>query len=259
MAEAFASGSHELQAPVMSMPRLNVDDEWFDDPRRTALGELIGPTIADGVALRMWRLAQTYYRVGLLVPAGLFDCAPYAKEFEQVGLASREPDGVYVKGRRDRFRWIKNRSEAGAKGGSKGKKEKKDTNAPSKQNEANESKAMQVQASSSPSSSSKKNSLVDPSESTLLWRHYETGIRAKGLEPVHEGAKTNRLLKTLIDDHGVEKAHTLITTYLNDPDEFVKAQAWSLGLLFSQRQKFLNRIGGTSQFGPVPLSQVRPI
>lgn len=100
------------------MPRLNIADIWFDDPRRTELGiKLKSTLIADGVALSMWRLAQTYFRVGLLVPVDQYKRMPFYIEFQESGLAEYFTDGVYIKGRDDAFDWIRKKQESGRKGG----------------------------------------------------------------------------------------------------------------------------------------------
>ena len=103
------------------MPRINVEDCWFDDPRRESLCQKLGP-LGDAIALRMWRLAQNYYRVKTLVPVHIFESALHWREFEEVGLAERRPEGVYVKGRGERFAWLAALSESGTRGGKTPKK-----------------------------------------------------------------------------------------------------------------------------------------
>ena len=139
------------------MPRLNIEDAWFDDPRREALTAKIG-IVADAVAIRMWRLAQTYFRAGLLVPVEIFETVPHAMEFEAVGLAIREPSGVYIKGQHDHFNWLRKRSEAGANGArvTNEKRAKKSQDAALRQNSANVSNEQQTTPSSSSSSSKDK-------------------------------------------------------------------------------------------------------
>jgi hypothetical protein len=142
------------------MPRLNVEDAWFDDPRRMAL--IRRGIDADGLAMRLWRLAQTYYRSGLLVPPCAFLAEPGALDFIDVGLACEEQDGIYVRGQDEHFRWLKLRSEAGKKGG----------NAPGKQNEATETKREQLEPSSSSSSSNTKNYVVSDDDLNGIYREY---------------------------------------------------------------------------------------
>jgi hypothetical protein len=130
-------------------PRINIEDEWFDDPRRADLDRQLGPA-SDGVALRMWRLAQTYFRVGRLVPVDLFERMPHWREFEAVGLAERRSEGVYIKGQSDRFDWLRVKQEAGRRGG-----QARADNA-RKQTQADSSTSKQTQPSSSSSSSENK-------------------------------------------------------------------------------------------------------
>jgi hypothetical protein len=87
------------------MPRINVGEDWFFDPRRTALMEKIGREV-DTVALEMWRLGQTYYcRERSLIPTKIFERAARWKEFEECGLAERRGDGVYIAGSAAQFEW----------------------------------------------------------------------------------------------------------------------------------------------------------
>ena len=116
------------------MPRLNVDDIWFDDPRRMKLGlKLNSFALADGVAINMWRLAQNYFRSGLLIPHDIFDDAEFSKEFLDVNLAVRCRLGVHVKGLHNAFEWIRKRQVSGCKGG-KSKRKKQMTPGASKRN-----------------------------------------------------------------------------------------------------------------------------
>ncbi len=155
------------------MPRLNIEDIWWEDPRRDLLVQRIG-FATDAVALKMWRLAQTYYRLGMLVPVELYHAVPHAEDFMAVGLAyyaSGQVDahgkqtqakgdnpkqtcaGVYIKGRDEYFGWLKARSEAGSAKKPKEKKPKKTRNAPGQQNEAKPNNPQQPETSSSISSS----------------------------------------------------------------------------------------------------------
>lgn len=101
-------------------------------------------------------------------------------------------------------------------------------------------------------------------ETTELWKHYAAGIRAKALEPVHDGAKTNTLCKRLVDSHGLDAAKCLVDAFLNDQEPFVRDNAWSIGLLASQQQKYLAkskyvRPVTVFDFGSDDASVVRPL
>jgi hypothetical protein len=225
-------------------PRINVEDDWFDDPRREILAGLIGGVAADGVALRMWRLAQTYYRAGLLVPVELFEKVPHAKEFEAAGLAARSEGGVYIKGQRDRFEWLKKRAESGKRGGEKSRPNsvKKSDDAPGKQTKANESKSKQMEPSSSTSSSASASSSVSSSASaskeqdkylatgaapTLAkgrtvptWEAYSGAYYDRyGTEPVRNRT-VNSQLASLVSRLGEKEAPHVAAFYVRHPDQF---------------------------------------
>lgn len=99
------------------MPRINVEDEWFDDPRRELLKGFVGEAV-DTVALAMWRLSQRYYRLEILVvPVEKFELMAHWDAFEKAKLARRENGGVYICGSRDRFSWLSEQRERGRLGG----------------------------------------------------------------------------------------------------------------------------------------------
>lgn len=98
------------------MARVNTEDCWWTDPRRTALGRL--GVDADGCALRAWKLAQDYWKNDRqLVPRALFETLDGASELIQVGLAEVRGEHVYVRGSSDYLGWIAERREAGRTGG----------------------------------------------------------------------------------------------------------------------------------------------
>ena len=100
------------------MPRINIEEEWFMDPRRDLLIEQLG-CLTDSIAIKMWRLSQNFHREGQLVPVALFERVPHWQEFEGAGLAERRETGVYIKGSAKHFQWlldgIEQRREAGKK------------------------------------------------------------------------------------------------------------------------------------------------
>jgi hypothetical protein len=101
------------------MPRINVEEDWYSNPRREALIKKVGNSLlADGVALSMWKLSQGYYQKGhLFIPPEIFEMIPYWKEFEECLLAKREKEGIYICGTKDNFLWMTRRKEAGRIGG----------------------------------------------------------------------------------------------------------------------------------------------
>lgn len=99
------------------MARINIEDAWLVDPRRAALAEAVGGDfdIADGAAVRFWRLAQNY--TDGVIPVETFEIAKRWREFEAARLATRTDDGVYIRGARDRHEWLNKKRDAGRIGG----------------------------------------------------------------------------------------------------------------------------------------------
>lgn len=226
------------------MPRINIEDDWFDDPRREALIAKIG-IVADAVALRMWRLAQTYFRNRKLTPATLFEQVPYWQEFEAAGLAERRGDHVYIRGQGERFAWLLQKSEAGARGGrASAKSRSENTEENSKQKQANASKSKQTQASSSSSSSSSASSSTSgsaskeeaahadasaPSPAKAFIEAYCDAFRGRyGTNPQIIG-KDAGIAKRLAKDLGVGRARDLVGTYLSMNDPFFLTKRHDLG------------------------------
>jgi len=104
------------------MPRLNIEDDWWSDPRREALGRLLGnEDMADIVMLKAWRCAQRYWKEGRkLIPRSVFNLLQGAHFILDVGLAKIDDSGhVYVSGSRGQFDWLHRRAEDGRRGGAK--------------------------------------------------------------------------------------------------------------------------------------------
>lgn len=154
------------------MARINIEEIWWTDPRRSKLGELLGSDqLADGLALQAWHLAQRFWieEKNGLIPKHIFQSLKNSSELIKAGLAEERGDFVYVSGTSKNNDWLCLRRSAGSKGGKKSAKRKRDAlgrmtrcddhdasfiQAKSKQTQANASKRKQIQASSSSSSSS---------------------------------------------------------------------------------------------------------
>lgn len=102
------------------MARINIEDRWWGDVRRSALiRKLNSEALADGAAVSLWRTGMQYWKDGSeAIPKGSFEMLPYASELLQCNLAELTPEGaVYVRGARSQFDWIKKMQEAGRMGG----------------------------------------------------------------------------------------------------------------------------------------------
>lgn len=103
------------------MARLNIEDCWWTDPRRSALSALLGSEpLADAYAIRAWRLGQDFWKHGRqLVPKSLFDILPGAASMIQSGLADVRESFVYVRGSSAYLEWIAEKREQAKVAGKK--------------------------------------------------------------------------------------------------------------------------------------------
>lgn len=103
------------------MPRINIEEKWWTDPRRSKLARLLNSEeLADGVAIKAWKLAFQYYGRGKgLVPRPMFECLAHFEKLLEVGLAEETENGVYCRGSHESFQsWLdaqQQRIEAGKK------------------------------------------------------------------------------------------------------------------------------------------------
>lgn len=107
------------------MARINIEDCWWTDPRRSALQRL--GMDADGLAVRAWRLAQDFWKNGrALVPKALFDTLDGAGSLLDVGLAEVRESLVYVRGSSAYLDWIHERRLQAKEAGKKSAKRPRD-------------------------------------------------------------------------------------------------------------------------------------
>lgn len=70
------------------MARINIDENWWNDPRRERLSESLGdPFRTEGVSVKFWKLSQTYWQKGMLIPGHVFTHLYGAKALLSCGLA----------------------------------------------------------------------------------------------------------------------------------------------------------------------------
>lgn len=70
------------------MARINIEEKWWNDPRRERLSEFLGnANLTETAAVKLWRLSQTYWLKGELIPGHVFIHTFGAKALLQCGLA----------------------------------------------------------------------------------------------------------------------------------------------------------------------------
>jgi hypothetical protein len=99
--------------------RINTEECWWSDPRRTKLGSLVGSLLlADGIALSAWRLAQEFWRNDRnLIPKKTFDMLEGADHLIAANLAEVRGEEVYIRGSSMYHEWIHDSKVNGKKGG----------------------------------------------------------------------------------------------------------------------------------------------
>ena len=243
------------------MASVSVEFSASGDPRFRYAAKLIGTSRFDvlGRAVEVWRCCiegNTAILPTVMVDA-ITELDGFAEIMMQVGLAERVDDATMrIKGTAGRIEYLaearerqKNATRVAAETRRKAREERVDP------------KSVPIlvpkleppleSSSTSTSASKKKRSLVDPADTTRLWKFYSQELKTKGIEAVHEGAKTNKLCQTLVKAHGVEKAQNLVIAFLNDKDPFVTDKAYALGFLVSQQQKYLARINSAHRKAPL--------
>ncbi len=155
------------------MARINIEDCWWTDPRRERLTDLIGGALlADGAAIRMWRLAQEFWRHGRgLVPAHIFASLPHSTELVTSGLARSDKANVYVCGSSQYLDWIHDRTKAGQAGGRKSAKRPRDSKGRLTASQANtkqDPSTIQAESNQCLDETSKQTPSTGPSKSKQL-------------------------------------------------------------------------------------------
>ena len=216
------------------MARVNIEECWWTDPRRSALASLVGgEEIADGAAIKVWRLGQEFWKHDRkLVPKQLFDLLRFASHLLQVGMVEVRGDEIYVRGSSAYLDWVNERKAAGRAGGvKKAQNRKKKAQNRKKEAEydpesdskdlANASKGYQKLPSSSSSASSSFSDSYSYSTSTSFLKKNELSLGVKEcLDELKNTFDAFRIAKDpktdevqvarLVQIHGVNKTRLAI-------------------------------------------------
>lgn len=156
------------------MPRINIEEEWFTDPRRERLAELLGSKFeADGLAVYVWRFAQKYWMKKELIPLHAWYGAGFGDHLFECGLAEKRENGVYVRGSKRHFEWYHTKLAqltAGAQIGGKMRAKSAHRN----QNGSFKSNITQPEASREPAESSGEPAESSPSSSSSSSKELKT-------------------------------------------------------------------------------------
>jgi len=105
------------------MPRINIDDSVYRDHRFAKLIVEAGDYWrAVGLLVGAWGLAQKHFlKHDGVIPSDDWHHSPF-EILAKCGLAKEVEGGFYIRGTKEQFSWLKQRSEAGRIGGLHGKK-----------------------------------------------------------------------------------------------------------------------------------------
>jgi hypothetical protein len=101
------------------LARINIEECWWADPRRSKLSRILqSEDLADARAIRMWRLAQEFWKDGRrLVPRDIFETLEDWEALIECRLADDRGDEIYVRGSSQHLDWLFEKKKAGQAGG----------------------------------------------------------------------------------------------------------------------------------------------
>lgn len=259
------------------MARINIEECWWSDPRRTKLILKIG-LLADAVAVNMWRVAQEFWKDGQrLVPGEVFDKLEHAADLIDCGLSDvrieREPNGlerrsIYVRGSSERLEWVREQREQARKAGKKSaearrkktgtaqpkpKKPRTTTERPSnaprtESNDAEPSGSGSISGSSSDSISGSGEDcagLKEPqapaaealSPVARVWRAYKAAYEGRYHQEATWNAKVSGQLKQFVTRVPMSEAPEIAAFYLTHNGARYVSTGHAVGLLLIDAEK----------------------
>jgi len=103
------------------MPRINIEDQLYNDMRFKQLELAVGVIMAQGLIVHAFKMAQQFWckegQEKSLIPEKLFNSTKEMVTLIDVGLAEIRENGVYICGSEDQFDWVLKSKENGKKGG----------------------------------------------------------------------------------------------------------------------------------------------
>ena len=137
------------------MARINIEEEFWFDPRRRALEKELGDFEALGQILTFWRMVQEQYKIGKCITEDQFKIIGLSEKLFEVGFAVRSDAGITIPNIEKHFGWLLAKKESGRIGGLKSGISR--VNKINNLTEAKRSKLKQTEPSTSTSTSTSKN------------------------------------------------------------------------------------------------------
>ena len=224
------------------MPRINIEEKWWSDPRRTMLVIELGLE-ADSAMLNAIRLSQDHNGESFDARGVMPD--RWIQALGKVGLALGTPESFYVKGSKEYHEWIQGQRANASKGGKA---------LHNKNNNLRQALAKRTLPTAMPSSSSSYSSSTSTSNSTSNSKRYAVGdpvqdtqktivVKNEFLESYkrefgHDypgwGAKENSQASSWLRSVPIAKAIDLCRLYPKWNDPWVTKQGHPFGILITQ-------------------------
>ena len=238
------------------MARINVDEEFWTDPRIELLAAKMPRHEAYGTVLVLWRTGQMYWKKKSLIPIEIFAQLPHHELLRTSSFVSVRKDGVYVSGSNERWMYLNpvQQSQAGKKSAAS-RKRKFGTSQPngarteperSFERKSNGTEPYSSSSSSSSSSSfpnttySGENDSPDVSFDKSTENPVSTWMRlykAKYKSRYPLQGKDSGMLSNMLKSFKARDIEIMFTCYLAIEDSLYKAQRHSLGLFFRDLPK----------------------
>lgn len=226
------------ETKARNMPRINIEDKWWSDPRRTNLIMKIGYE-SDAAMVNAIKISQTYcgeaFDASELLPAHWIDA------LLSVGLAIGKPTLFYLKGSKEHHKWILEQRERGRKGAQA--RSNKNNNIrlanakpPLSNGEASSSSSSSSSNSHSTSTSKElKNKRYDSENTTIVKNEFLQSYQNEfGHVYPGWGAKENSQAGSWLKSVPIAKAIDLCRLYPKWNDPWVTKQGHPFGILVTQ-------------------------
>lgn len=214
------------------MARINIEECWWSDPRRSTLIKLVGVEAADGAAIGAWRIAQEFWAKGMLVPKAIWSHVQANAKLIEANLAEERADGIYVRGSSEYLSWVAERREAARAGGLKSaqKRSKESKQTPTKRKQTQPSGSGSYSSSGSSSDSEVSNSSNSTPKSNDFIAAYCRRFKDRwGHNPPILG-KDSGIAKRLAKDLSLGRFEDLLDAYFQMPDAWVVKAKHTLGI-----------------------------
>lgn len=193
------------------MARINIEECWWSDPRRSKLIRLLGGDTrkADGLAIETWRLAQEFWKHDRkLVPLTHFQALEDSQFLIEASLVEVRGDHVYIRGSSQYLEWVKEQRESASLAGRISAQRPRDSKGrllPKVQQESNEN----------PTEPNEVQPSVSGSVSDSNTNTYSVGEDASASSQLPAKSNQTKDPKTIAKEEAQLKAKSFVASYVS--------------------------------------------